>query len=323
MNTRKVLPKWLYHYIFVQQGAKEKADPKDFRLNLESGEEKNRDYLGTYFPRSFAESYCIHQNLFSYKSYHNLLEKKDLLRILSFGCGTGGDIVGLVCAIADMLPQIKNLDITAFDGNNIAIDYLSRILYLSPIQSRFNLKIHYVPMPISSLADLNHYLSGLGNDYDFILSFKFVNELMQMNIFNKDGFKVFADRLAPLLSPEGLMTLLDVTPPYCGEWQPKNLNRGISDFCKGNDYKTLIPVPCHFKDSVCCSGQCYTEKQFYGSFTSYSKVTYRVIGHRDFVNKLYQRFENNATYIRNTQGVTDACPMTKGDNVKDAFDINN
>ena len=54
MNTRKDFPKWLYDYIFVQLGAKERPDPNEFKLNLESGVDKNIDYLGTYFPRSYA-----------------------------------------------------------------------------------------------------------------------------------------------------------------------------------------------------------------------------------------------------------------------------
>lgn len=51
MNTCKVFPDWLYNYIFEQLGAKERPDPNEFKLNLESGSDKNIDYLGTYFPK--------------------------------------------------------------------------------------------------------------------------------------------------------------------------------------------------------------------------------------------------------------------------------
>ena len=99
-------------------------------------------------------------------------------------------MTGLICAIAMMLPNIQNLDVVAFDGNNLALDHLSDILELSPLKKRFNIKIRCVPMPIKSMQDLNHYTSHLGNGYDIILSFKFVNELMQMGILGRDGFKV-------------------------------------------------------------------------------------------------------------------------------------
>lgn len=323
MDTCKVFPKWLSDYIFVQLGAKERPDPNEFKLNLESGADKNIDYLGTYFPRSYAESFCIHQNLFSYQPYKERLYSKTSLRILTFGCGTGGDVTGLICAIAMMLPNIQDLDVVAFDGNNLALDHLSDILGLPPLEKRFNIKIRCVPMPIKSMQDLNHYTSHLGNGYDIILSFKFVNELMQMGILGRDGFKVIAERLAPLLAPEGLMTLLDVRAEYCGEWQPKNLNKGISDYCKESYYGTLLPIPCHFCDSRCRSEKCFTDKKFYGSFTANDQVTYRVVGHRAFVNALYPVFNSKVTYMRNKDMANDPCPMTRGRDVKDAYDINN
>lgn len=323
MYTCKELPQWLYDYIFVQLGAEERPDHNEFKLNLESGEEKNCDYLGTYFPRSFAESFCIHQNLFSYKPYFEKLEGRNSLRVLTFGCGTGGDVVGLVCAIAVMLPNIKEIDVVAFDGNTLALDHLSDIFELKPFKDRFIIKKRCVPLPIKSMDDLNHFTSHLGNGYDLIISFKFVNELMQMGILGRDGFKVLAEKLAPLLAAEGLMTLLDVRADYCGEWQPKNLNKGLSDFCKENDYKTLIPVTCHFCDSRCNSGKCFTDKKFYGSFTYNDQVTYRVIGHAGFVDSVYPKFDRNATYIRNKDGMNDVCPMAKGSSIKDAYDINN
>lgn len=323
MITNKELPDWLYEHIFDKLGARERPDHYEFKLNLDSSSEKNNDYLGTYFPRSFAESFCIHHNLFSYKPYYESLKNKDSLRILSFGCGTGGDVVGLVWAIAIMLPNIKVLDVVAFDGNSIAIDYLSDILDLEPIKERFNIQKRCVPLPISSLDDLNHYTSHLGNGYDIILSFKFVNELMQMGILGKDGFEVLAKKLAPLLTMEGLMTLLDVRAVYCGEWQPKNLNKAISHFCKENDYLTLIPKPCHFCDSKCSSQSCFTDNRFYGSFTYKDLVTYRVIGREVFVQTICPDFNADVTYIRNKDGLSDPCPMTRGKIEVDAFDITN
>ena len=165
MNICKVFPEWLFNYIFVQLGAKERPDPNEFKLNLESGADKNIDYLGTYFPRSYAESFCIHQNLFSYKPYKERLDSKTSLRILTFGCGTGGDVVGLICAIAMMLSNINDLDVVAFDGNNLALDHLSDILNLPPLKNRFNIKKRCVPMPIKSMQDLSHYTSHLGCGY--------------------------------------------------------------------------------------------------------------------------------------------------------------
>ena len=67
MNTHKTLPNWLHNYIFETLGAEEKPDPREFCKNLHSDDVKNKIYLGTYFPRSFAEEFCIHENLFCIK----------------------------------------------------------------------------------------------------------------------------------------------------------------------------------------------------------------------------------------------------------------
>lgn len=187
MQIDKPLPNWLYDYIFGHLKAEEKPNPREFCKNLDSDDEKNRIYLGTYFPRSFAESYCIHANMFGYEPYRTCLLAKDKLSVLSIGCGTGGDILGLVCAIARYLPHIKKLKIVAFDGNNIAIDYLSDLLDLGVITARFDIADkdkRYVPLPVTCVEDLIHYTDHMGDGYDLITSFKFVNELMDAGIFS-------------------------------------------------------------------------------------------------------------------------------------------
>ena len=323
MNTHKDLPKWLYDYIFVKVGAKEVPDPNEFKLNLDAGVQKNQIYLGTYFPRSYSESFCIHQNLFSFGPYYDIIKEKTELKILSFGCGTGGDTVGLVCSIANSLPQIRNVEVVAYDGNSLAIDYLSEILDLESLQQRFVINKRCVPLSISSIEDLTHITTHIGNDYDFILSFKFVNELMQTGVWGRDGFKILAENLAPLLASQGLMTLLDVRAEYCENWQPKNLNKGLSDFCKNKEYSTLLPIPCHFNDGCTKCHGCFSDKRFTGSFTANDQVTYRVIGRSSFVDALFPNFNKDVTYIRNKDGMNDPCPMTKGRMPVDAFDINN
>ncbi len=324
MITNKPLPKWLNDYIFGFLGAEEKPDPKEFCKNLDSDDEKNKIYLGTYFPRSFAESFCIHSNLFSYEPYRTHLEKKEELSLLSIGCGTGGDILGMICAIANNLPNINKLHIVAFDGNNIAIDYLSDLLDLKPLKTRFGFAdkdIKYVPLPVTCVEDLRHYIDHMGDSYDLITSFKFVNELMDAGILKQDGFRVLAELLAPQLNETGLLTLLDVTDKHYDVWQSKNLNSGLCAFSRANDkFKTLLPTPCHFYDRKCIGGRCFTNKRFFGTFTADDKVVYRVIGRTAFVDTLYVKIREGVSYARNVDN--EYCPGFRGRTVADAFDIN-
>lgn len=325
MQNNKPLPKWLHDHIFGHLGAEEKPDPKKFCQNLDSDDEKNRVYLGTYFPRSFAESYCIHANLFAYEPYRARLLAKEQLSILSIGCGTGGDIMGLVCAIARYLPNIRKLKIVAFDGNNVAIDYLSDMLNLDEIKDRFDIgeaDKKYVPLPITCIEDLTHYTEHMGEGFDLITSFKFINELMESGIFKQDGFNVLADILAPRLNETGLLTILDVTDIHYGVYQPLNLNSGFCTFSKGNeDFRTLLPIPCHFYDRKCVGSRCFTNKRFFGTFTADDKVTYRVIGRTAFVDALYSSVKDGVSYVRNVD--KESCPGYRGrQTIADAFDIN-
>lgn len=322
MNTHKNLPNWLYDYIFNQLGAEEKPNPKEFCKNLHSDDEKNKIYLGTYFPRSFAESYCIHDNLFAYEPYRQSVRGKQKMTILSVGCGTGGDVLGVLCAIAKNMPDVVNVEIVAYDGNNIAIDYLVDLTSLEPLKDRFTIKHRCVPLPITCREDLEHYMAYMGEGFDLITSFKFVNELMDAGILGRDAFEVVACLLAPKLSETGIMTILDVTDKHLGEWQSKNMNGGLCSFSKSqSDFETLIPVSCHFHDKKCRGDGCFTNKRFYGTFTADDKVTYRVIGRKEYVNYLYAALKDGRSYSRNVDN--EACARCGVGRLVDAYDINN
>lgn len=316
------MPEWLYEYIFETIGATEKPNPKEFCKNLHSDDEKNRIYLGTYFPRSFAESYCIHNNLFTYEPYIRSIQGKKKMTILSVGCGTGGDVLGVLCAMANNLPSIGEVEIVAYDGNNIAIDYLVDLTSLVPLKSKFLIKHSCVPLPITCREDLNHYMEHMGEGFDLITSFKFVNELMDVGILDKKSFEVLAELLAPKLNKTGLLTILDVTDKHQGEWQSKNMNGGLCSFSKKqNDFETLLPIPCHFYDRKCVGSRCFTNNRFFGSFTADDKVTYRVIGRKEYVEYLYPTLKDGLSYSLNVDN--EKCMKCGNGRLVDAYDINN
>ncbi len=57
-NKSVILPKWIDDLIFKVLSAKYSRRNKDLVV-LEWEKDEVLTYLGTYFPRSFAESYCI------------------------------------------------------------------------------------------------------------------------------------------------------------------------------------------------------------------------------------------------------------------------
>ena len=48
------------------------------------------------------------------------------INILDIGCGTGGDIVGLLMVLDHYLPKDVKFNVYAFDGNEFALKYMDR-----------------------------------------------------------------------------------------------------------------------------------------------------------------------------------------------------
>ena len=119
-NTR--LPRWLDDLIFKELGASWNPSPDDAEHNLYSREPMVKEYLGTYFPRSYGEAFCIADNLFQNEVFRSALRNE--ISILDIGCGTGGEILGLLCVIDKYLPSDVTISVYACDGNSTALRYM-------------------------------------------------------------------------------------------------------------------------------------------------------------------------------------------------------
>ncbi len=98
MQNRVVLPKWLDDLIFEQLGAKYCRSNSDMTV-IDWDKNDVLNYLGTYFPRSYAESYCIFCEFFN--NFPNHFANKEEISIFDFGCGTGGEIIGFLTALSE------------------------------------------------------------------------------------------------------------------------------------------------------------------------------------------------------------------------------
>lgn len=114
--------KRLENYIFKDLEAEYCLDPLGVSSNIDNDEEKNKKYLGTYFPRSFVEAYRIYDNIFLNELILNEFNKKYELNILDIGSGTGGNLIGLLNVLVKKLNN-KHFKIHSFDGNKIALLY--------------------------------------------------------------------------------------------------------------------------------------------------------------------------------------------------------
>jgi hypothetical protein len=95
----------LFDYIYrpVENGglgAIYDANYKEAPSNLNRNKEKNQEYLGTYFPRSFMEAYTIFSDVFDFYHARKIKFGKEI-NIVDIGAGTGGATFGLLQAMAD------------------------------------------------------------------------------------------------------------------------------------------------------------------------------------------------------------------------------
>lgn len=123
-KSKTVLPLWLDKYLFEELGAQYAPEHTRYEYNLDLDENELKVYLGTYFPRSYAEIFCIFDNIFQNKYIYQAYKNKKDINIFDFCCGTGGELIGLLSALDKYFHDGKNINVIVCDGNAKALDYL-------------------------------------------------------------------------------------------------------------------------------------------------------------------------------------------------------
>lgn len=228
MNTSIKLPEWLDNLIFEQLGAKYCRSNADMTV-IDWDKKDILNYLGTYFPRSYAESYCIFTEFLT--KWPNRFVDKTELSVFDFGCGTGGEIIGFLDAIR-YLPNIQSIHIHALDGNHHALRFLEQILYFYSGKTSVKIIIDIIPLTIDDFYDLRATLKLLSTDnFDIIMTFKAICEFVSIDRFEKENaYLHFVRSFLPKLSHNGIMAIIDVSTfnNTSQEWLPRMLDAGIS-----------------------------------------------------------------------------------------------
>ena len=125
METHVTLPKWLDDYIFNELGAKYCRSNADMTV-IDWDKSDMLNYLGTYFPRSYAEAFCIFSNYLEQQS--NRFQGQEELSLLDFGSGTGGEIIGIITVLTKQYPDLKKIKIIPIDGNSHALQLFDKVI---------------------------------------------------------------------------------------------------------------------------------------------------------------------------------------------------
>ncbi len=228
MQTHVTLPKWLDDYIFNELGAKYCRSNSDMMvINWDKSDILN--YLGTYFPRSYAESYCIFSHYFA--SHQDEWNEKTTLSVFDFGCGTGGEIIGLFQAINESLPNTKEVYVTAFDGNYHALRLLESICQEYKNALNFKIILRVFPHRIDDFYDLEMVEKVITKRFDIAMSFKAICEFVTKDQFErKNAYEHISNFLLSKLKENGIILLVDVTTynNTSEEWLPKMIDSGLT-----------------------------------------------------------------------------------------------
>lgn len=223
------LPLWLDDYIFKSLQSTYQPQNRDM-LVVDWNRKQILNYLGTYFPRTYAESYSIYSNYFKNDGSYQI--EKNYLSIFDFGCGTGGEIIGLLAAINDSENQIETIKITALDGNNHALHILESLIEEVKKHTNFDIELRVIPIVIDGFYDMSLTISEClaKNTFDIVMSFKAVCEFVTKQQFEENNpYEYLINTFIKHLNNDGIMCIADVTS-YNGvvqEWLPKMLDSGI------------------------------------------------------------------------------------------------
>lgn len=228
METNLQLPQWLDNLIFNDLGAKYCRSNADMTV-IDWDKKDVLNYLGTYFPRSYTESYCIFSEFF--KTHPAQFAGKTELSIFDFGCGTGGEIIGLLYALANKHTNIKLIHIIGLDGNLHALHLYEKVLLGFQKHTKINITNHSAHIKIDDFYDLEILNKVLKGKFDIIISFKAICEFVTKQQFEQqNAYEHIAKFLLPKLANDGTMLLVDVSTynNTSKEWLPMMLDRGLS-----------------------------------------------------------------------------------------------
>ncbi len=194
------LPSVIEDFISEHPNARYNPDALTASSNLTADAQRAEWYLGTYFPRSFCETFAIFDYIFAKK--RGGLRIGDSLSILDVGIGSGGATYGLIWALRKWFRhQIREINVVGYDGNNHALELCGE---LSPaLASRLDIALN---IQTSNTQITKHSMSVVANQkFDFLLASKAIQEMG-----GSYGYDDYVSLSKSVLKPTGVAMLLEI-----------------------------------------------------------------------------------------------------------------
>lgn len=319
----------LKNIIYDEMGGYEDSNFKKVEKNLCNSRQDNLQYLGTYFPRTLVEYFLITEELQKNKAIENTLRNKEVINILSIGCGTGGDIIGLLLSLSsNVLIANKKVQVNAIDGNNDALELLEDIV------NKFNeslFQFNELSVTRKCINLKERFYIDKNRKFDFIITSKFLNEIDYESIDGRKVYKEFIEFYSNFLNDTGIMIITDVASqsPSEGEFIPIRMSRQIGEFLiKNTEFRSILPLCCLHLSKECFNSrnECcpiITLLIQLDNKVKKSKFTCRVICKSLFYETLALHVDKGE-YIYNDE-YNHVCPLSSNFNGRKyhAYDITN
>ncbi|MFA5404633.1 MAG: hypothetical protein WC358_06835 [Ignavibacteria bacterium] len=281
--------------------------------NLENNEEENKIYIGTYFPRSYAESKIIFNDLFKNNHIKNSFIEKDTISILDIGTGTGGNLIGLMESLKENFGK-KALKIFTFEGNINALEFFDKFVKKFKITFNYNNIItNNVSLKISSnslYVDTFYKIFDFNTKFDVVMSSKFISEFYNETQIGADGvYKDFARISSDNLNKDGIAIVLDTTNKLGNnKYTSYVMTKELKEYIKENEenIKFILPKSCALWYNKCNTGDCFIQRVIQvkhrkdkidnRKINNISNICYALLSKPSFANEVIESYRNDISY---------------------------
>lgn len=219
MERNYTLPSWLDKAIYEDLRAP--YETQNCSLNIiDMNKDELLSYVGTYLPRTYVEATA----LFGHAIEIGALDtSKTELTVFDFGCGSGGELIGLFDIVSAHFPHLNSVTIFVCEGNPEHLSFFDTFLTYARQRVPFAINTHVAYGKITSLDDMRALSNRLASiaSFDIICTFKALCELSDKSILDgKNPYTTFLSIFRKNLAEDGICVMEDLTfkDKNTGQW---------------------------------------------------------------------------------------------------------
>lgn len=316
-EIKNIFQSYIYPMI-CRMGGMNRPDYDKAKTNLENSHWENLVYLGTYFPRSALESQSLFLHLLeTVPAFRKALSEKSVLKVLDFGCGTGGELIGMLSAFHRVWGEkAPAVEVLAVDGNRDAMNIARRLIVQFAEDIGMNVQLAFWERVVSEEDFLKAQVETCG-PFDVIVTSKFLSEVNDMF---SEPYRWFAASMMPMLTEEGVGVFMDVTCRQSaargGQWSGLQMYKELGDFqLEDERFRTLFPIICNGRS--CCTNGCQGFPQFVFDFSdlgypTQTKLACRVMCREKLWRQVRLETEPAEYWLKNTSWARGCCTERGG-----------